>query len=633
MNKTRLVCLFWGFIVCGSAFFPTVTRAGVGASPNALNFGSVAVSTTGTATLMVTNNSRQSLTLQSAVSSLPQFAVSGPALPMMLGPRTSVVFHVDFAPTSAGTFTGSVSFSAGKNGGQIASVSVSGTGIISSTSPQNTYLLTPSVSSLLFGNQLVGAGASQALTFTNTGTGSVTVSSVTVSGVGFSLSGFPGALTLAAGQSFSLRVAFTPASAGSVSGAVGVTSTATNSPATVSLTGTGVQPLLSVTPTSVSFGSIITGTSSTQTLTAKNTGSTTLTITQASVSGTGFTLSGLALPLSIAPGGSSSFRVAFIAASAGTFPGTLSLVSNAANSPAAIALSGTGVASTLQLSASSSSLGFGSVALGSSATLNVSVSNTGNSSVAISQIAETGAGYTLTAARLPLTLAPGQSTPLSVKFAPSAAGALVGTVTVTSNATNSPLNISLSGTGVQSQISVIPSGISFGSVTVGTSSTQTITVQNPGTASLTISQASASGIGFSLSGLPVPLSLAPGASASFSAAFAPASAGTFSGTITLVSNAPNSPLVLSLSGTGALAVIHSVSLNWTPSASTYSGFYVYRSSVSGGPYMKVDSSLIPTASYSDSTVYSGQTYYYVATEVDSTGMESGYSGEVSAVIP
>jgi hypothetical protein len=49
--------------------------------------------------------------------------------------------------------------------------------------------------------------------------------------------------------------------------------------------------------------------------------------------------------------------------------------------------------------------------------------------------------------------------------------------------------------------------------------------------------------------------------------------------------------------------------------------------------MKIDSSLIPTASYSDSTVYSGQTYYYVATEVDSTGMESGYSGEVSAVIP
>jgi fibronectin type 3 domain-containing protein len=76
-----------------------------------------------------------------------------------------------------------------------------------------------------------------------------------------------------------------------------------------------------------------------------------------------------------------------------------------------------------------------------------------------------------------------------------------------------------------------------------------------------------------------------------------------------------------------------VNLNWTPSSSTYSGFNVYRGTTSGGPYAKVDPSVIPTTSYTDAGVTSGKTYFYVATEVDSTGMESTYSSEVSTTIP
>jgi fibronectin type 3 domain-containing protein len=47
----------------------------------------------------------------------------------------------------------------------------------------------------------------------------------------------------------------------------------------------------------------------------------------------------------------------------------------------------------------------------------------------------------------------------------------------------------------------------------------------------------------------------------------------------------------------------------------------------------VNSALILTNSYTDSSVAAGQTYYYVATEVDSTGAESSYSAEVSAAVP
>jgi fibronectin type 3 domain-containing protein len=55
--------------------------------------------------------------------------------------------------------------------------------------------------------------------------------------------------------------------------------------------------------------------------------------------------------------------------------------------------------------------------------------------------------------------------------------------------------------------------------------------------------------------------------------------------------------------------------------------------VSGGPYSKINSSLVTTLSYTDSTVQSGTTYYYVTTAVDSSGDESVYSNEVSAPIP
>jgi fibronectin type 3 domain-containing protein len=63
------------------------------------------------------------------------------------------------------------------------------------------------------------------------------------------------------------------------------------------------------------------------------------------------------------------------------------------------------------------------------------------------------------------------------------------------------------------------------------------------------------------------------------------------------------------------------------------GFNVYRGSLSGGPYTKVNTALISVTSFIDTSVASGQTYYYAATEVDSTGAESIYSTEVVAVIP
>jgi fibronectin type 3 domain-containing protein len=86
-------------------------------------------------------------------------------------------------------------------------------------------------------------------------------------------------------------------------------------------------------------------------------------------------------------------------------------------------------------------------------------------------------------------------------------------------------------------------------------------------------------------------------------------------------------------GNGIAPPQHSVSLSWTDSGSGIVGYNVYRGSVSGGPYTKITSALDSTAAYSDTSVLAGQTYYYVATAVDGSGMESAYSNEAQAVIP
>jgi hypothetical protein len=80
-------------------------------------------------------------------------------------------------------------------------------------------------------------------------------------------------------------------------------------------------------------------------------------------------------------------------------------------------------------------------------------------------------------------------------------------------------------------------------------------------------------------------------------------------------------------------VTHTVTLTWNASTSSVSGYNVYRTTVSGTGYTRINSSVVSLLSYTDSAVVNGTTYFYVTTAVDSTGLESAYSNQVTAVIP
>lgn len=199
-----------------------------------------------------------------------------------------------------------------------------------------------------------------------------------------------------------------------------------------------------------------------------------------------------------------------------------------------------------------STLRFGKVPLGESAALAVTMTNGGSTSITVSTMTASAAGFSVSNLNLPLTLAAGQSVNLNVVFTPPISGHNFGTITFTSNASDSTLNVYGAGT-TGGQLTDNPSTMDFGSVQVGSNQTLSETLTNSGTSSLTISQANLTGTGFSLSGLPLPLSLTNGQSFTFSTTFAPTSSGSASGSITVISNASNSPMILPLSGTGTAA--------------------------------------------------------------------------------
>ena len=150
---------------------------------------------------------------------------------------------------------------------------------------------------------------------------------------------------------------------------------------------------------------------------------------------------------------------------------------------------------------------------------------------------------------------------------------------------------------------------------------------------MTVSNISISGAGFTAGGLSTGQVLTPGQTATLNVTFTPAAAVGATGSVTVASNATNSPATVTLSGTGVQPVAHSAELNWVASTSTVGGYNAYRSNVAGGPYTKVNSTLITATQYADSTVLAGQTYFYIVTSVDSSSVESLFSNEVSATVP
>jgi hypothetical protein len=427
--------------VTGKSTNPAVTGPSIEISPSTVSFGNLAVGQSATKTVTVTNNGTEMLTVSGISVTGTGFSASGPKLPMSLSAGQSASISAVFKPTAGNADTGTITIASNADGSP-SLVALSGTGTTTSAAE-----LTATPSSIAFGSVAVGSEETQTIKLANTGSTAVAISKVASSGTGVSVSGMTAPMTLNGGQSTTLTVTYKPTSAATLTGSVSITSNASDSSMVIGINATATSSTLAATPSSVSFGNVVVGSDTTQTIRLQNIGTSQVTISSVTPSVSGVAISGITLPANLAPGTSATLTAAYKPTAAGSVAGKITVTSNAVGSPTIVDLSATAAAASIQLTPSATSLSFGNVTVGSSGTNQLTVKSTGNTNASISKVAVSGTGFVLGSSAASVILDPSQSETYTVNFDPKATGSVTGTLTITSNAANSPMNISLSGSG------------------------------------------------------------------------------------------------------------------------------------------------------------------------------------------
>jgi hypothetical protein len=512
-------------------------------SSASLNFGSQQLNVKSAAlTETLTNNQNSALNVTSITAS-GDFSETDNC-GNQVAAQASCTISVFFTPTASGTRNGTlmVNDDAG-NSPQTASLTGTGTG----------SSISMSASTLAFGNQVINvASAGQNITVTNSGFGSVTISSVAASG-GYAQSGNCNGAILSQGSTCTVTVTFTPTVTGSITGTITINDNATGAPHIVTLTGSGTL--------AVSFSANLTfattnvgSTSAAQSMTLTNNQSQTLTYTFAttgnfSASGNGTTpCNG-----SLAAKAKCTFGVTFTPTTNGQIKGALTVTYTGGF--ASGGLSGTGQnGGAAPLTFVPANLGYGNVVLNTPVAKTVSVKNVSSAAVNITSVSGGGAYVAAPSGTTPCsgTLSAGKTCTINVTFTPTVLGTIVGGVTIVDSAAVSTQVLDASGVGVMPVI-LSPTTLGFGTVSVGsTSSVQVVTVTNNQTTAIPIVSVVASGdfVSTTGGGIPCGANIPANSICTLGVAFSPTVTGAISGNLTLSYSAGSSPLSIALSGTG-----------------------------------------------------------------------------------
>jgi hypothetical protein len=332
---------------------------------------------------------------------------------------------------------------------------------------------------LKFGSQNNGTtSTAQQLKLTNMGPGSLSISDIQVTGA-FSETNDCGS-TLDKGSNCSVSVTFQPSANGPANGSISFSDAAIASPQTISLFGTGYGPFVTTSPTSLSFGGQVVGTtSSVQAVSLTNKGPGPLTIT---IQTTGDFTETNNCGSSVAVGEGCAISVSFHPTASGTRSGTLTFTDNAAGSPQSITLSGTGLAAPV-LTLSPASLTFTGQLVGASSSAQmVNLSNTGSATLTITALALSGsaAGDFSQTNTCSNAVAAGSNCTINVVFQPTAAGSRSANLTITDNAPDSPQTVQLSGSGTSLGLSTPSGGSTSATVAAGTTATYSLLIGGSG---------------------------------------------------------------------------------------------------------------------------------------------------------
>jgi hypothetical protein len=420
----------------------TVLSQTVNLSPPSLNFGTqpVGIASQSQVTAL-TNVLSTTLTISSISitgpnqSDFTQTNNCGSSLP----PGGTCDVSVTFTPSAVGERTGAVSVADDAPGSpHIAPLSGVGT--------QPAVMLSPS--SLDFGNQTVRiTSMPRVATLTNTGNGSLTITSISV--IGGNSSDFSEVndcgTSIPPGGRCNITVTFTPMATGTRTASVSISDDAPDSPQLLPLTGIGVLPAVTFSPTSLAFATqVVFTTSPAQKLTLTNTGLGILRIISWKFSGPfgGTTDCGKTL----APGASCTTNVVFKPKAKGPQTGSITLKDNASDSPQKVLLSGTGT----YVQLNPTRLNFGNQPVGSTSLPKyITLRNKGSEVVNISGISITGAnaGDFAEQNNCGNSVASGASCKIKVTFTPTAQGKRTAAISISDDGGGSPQTVPLTGAG------------------------------------------------------------------------------------------------------------------------------------------------------------------------------------------
>jgi len=435
----------------------TVTLLGTGTTPvfcidpTSMDFADVMIGTTSLPqTFTITNTGAAILnitTISLSGTDEGDFTLTAVDLPWAINSENDKEFTVSFLPTTTGEKSANINISHNASDSP-STVSLSGNGTALE------FTINPIMKD--FGNIVLGdTSLPQTFTITNTGTVTLAIDTITLSGVDeedFTLTTESLPWTINIGDYEEFTVSFSPSSTGTKTANLSISHNESSSPITIALYGTGTAPEFSISPTSKNFENIIVGdTSQPQTFTITNSGTATLTINNFSLSGTNESEFTLIVPevLIIDAEDNLEFTVSFSPTSTGEKTASISITHNASNVATTISLSGTGTAPVFNINPTSYIFTDTTIDTVSPAHT-FSISNTGTANLSINTISLSGthaSEFTLTATDLPWTIIAGEDRSFNVSFAPITTGAKTASINITHNANGSPHTVALSGTG------------------------------------------------------------------------------------------------------------------------------------------------------------------------------------------
>lgn len=210
-------------------------------SATSFDFKSVVIGKSASQTLHIANTGTAPLTLDSVTLKSSEFSLTGPSVPRTILPAQKVDYTLTFEPNAAGNATAAIRI--------ISNASISPAAVSLAGVAEKAFAavqVTPS--SLNFGNQKLQSTATQNVSLKNTGDINITISGITVAGAGFGYSSLSPGSTITPNQSVTFQIWFKPQASGSASGHISILSSSLSTPASISVSGSGVTSGTTSTP-------------------------------------------------------------------------------------------------------------------------------------------------------------------------------------------------------------------------------------------------------------------------------------------------------------------------------------------------------------------------------------------------